>query len=152
MRNEYLHGDGMSPALLEEIAALIQREPHRGCLLWTGYVKGTTPYHRGQSVKHLLWEHYNDPLNEGDKLMRDCASAECVNPKHHHVRPKSLTHCINGHAYTPENTKLNEKGYKVCRTCLRKHFNEYRQRRRQRSDPEAWLNPQPKTHRTHRGD
>lgn len=27
------------------------------------------------------------------------------------------THCVNGHEYTPENTKLNKKGARVCVTC-----------------------------------
>lgn len=29
------------------------------------------------------------------------------------------THCINGHAYTPENTIRDDRGHRHCRTCSR---------------------------------
>ena len=34
---------------------------------------------------------------------------------------QNLTHCTNGHEYTPENTKLNKKGARVCATCQAEH-------------------------------
>lgn len=38
----------------------------------------------------------------------------------------AVTHCIRGHAYTPENTCFNGEGWRFCRTCYR----ESRERRR----------------------
>ncbi len=29
------------------------------------------------------------------------------------------THCVHGHAYTPENTLRNGEGWRYCRTCNR---------------------------------
>lgn len=29
------------------------------------------------------------------------------------------THCYAGHEYTPENTKLDNRDYRFCRTCSR---------------------------------
>lgn len=29
------------------------------------------------------------------------------------------THCYAGHEYTPDNTLLDSKGYRVCRRCAR---------------------------------
>lgn len=43
-------------------------------------------------------------------------------------RPK-LTHCKNGHEYTPDNT-LTWEGARHCRTCRRKRQREYMERMR----------------------
>lgn len=32
---------------------------------------------------------------------------------------RSKDHCINGHEYTPENSRINSKGYRMCVTCHR---------------------------------
>ena len=29
------------------------------------------------------------------------------------------THCYVGHEYTPENTRVDNRGYRFCRTCAR---------------------------------
>jgi|WetSurMetagenome_2_1015567.scaffolds.fasta_scaffold56958_4 hypothetical protein len=34
---------------------------------------------------------------------------------------KEKTHCKNGHEYTEENTYINTRGSRECRTCLREH-------------------------------
>lgn len=30
----------------------------------------------------------------------------------------AITHCIKGHEYTPENTRINKKGARECRECM----------------------------------
>lgn len=30
---------------------------------------------------------------------------------------RQLTHCVHGHEYTPENTRVDNRGYRICRTC-----------------------------------
>lgn len=37
------------------------------------------------------------------------------------TRPKNF--CINGHEYTPENTRVNTKGFRICRACHKKTAN-----------------------------
>ena len=39
-----------------------------------------------------------------------------------------LTHCVNKHEYTPENTHINKQGIKVCRICERRRGARYRAR------------------------
>jgi hypothetical protein len=34
-------------------------------------------------------------------------------------RQREQTHCINGHEFTPENTRLDKDGYRICRECSR---------------------------------
>lgn len=39
---------------------------------------------------------------------------------------KARTHCINGHEFSPENTKVNRLGARVCRACERISKAKYR--------------------------
>jgi hypothetical protein len=55
----------------------------------------------------------------------------CCNPDHLEAVPKKealrrrdwesararRTHCLHGHAYTPENSYLDPRGFRQCRTC-----------------------------------
>lgn len=34
-------------------------------------------------------------------------------------RNKRKTHCINGHEFTPENTRVDQQGFRCCRMCER---------------------------------
>ncbi len=43
---------------------------------------------------------------------------------------KSKTHCPNEHEYSPENTYINTKGSRVCRTCDRENGKAYMRRMR----------------------
>lgn len=54
----------------------------------------------------------------------DCQSAK--------PNTRLKTHCYQGHAYTPENTKLDSRGFRVCRTCCRENGRIRNQRFRQR--------------------
>lgn len=47
---------------------------------------------------------------------------------------KRKTHCLRGHAFTPENTRIDRKrtapnGYQVCRACHNEHCARRRARR-----------------------
>lgn len=39
------------------------------------------------------------------------------------------THCKNGHEFTPENTWVNRRGWRLCKTCSRRSQREWRHRR-----------------------
>lgn len=45
-----------------------------------------------------------------------------------------MTHCLRGHEFTPENTRIKATGKRRCRTCERAWDNE-RMRRRRATDP-----------------
>jgi hypothetical protein len=40
------------------------------------------------------------------------------------------THCIRGHEYTPENTRLDKRGARKCRRCQRIHHENFTARRK----------------------
>src|SRR5438093_6110313 len=66
----------------------------------------------------------------------ECLNKHCWNPDHLYVgdckentfdaiiagnrnQPKYKSHCIHGHEYTEENTYIDKKNVKRCRTCER---------------------------------
>lgn len=71
------------------------------------------------------------PVDSALDLDHLCRNRSCVNPAH--LEPVSraenlrrarefkapVTHCRHGHEYTPENTYVNPKGRRICRTCRR---------------------------------
>ena len=94
----------------------------------------------GSLVRVLLWV---GPISEGHHR---CGNGSCIYPNHlealsarahvldrHGEQPlqaivgarevrrqeqRSLTHCVNGHEFTPENTYVRKEGWRMCRACL----------------------------------
>lgn len=63
-----------------------------------------------------------------------CRNRACVNPWHMDAVPQRInalrgvgacagfaraSACGNGHLYTSETTRLNDKGHRVCKVCVR---------------------------------
>lgn len=111
--------------------------------MWTGVrnAKGYGSISRGRRddgriLAHVAsWELHNGPVPNGLFVLHKCDIPACVRPsclflgtkadnnldmrnKGRHWQSKK-THCPQGHEYTPENTKIQTKGGRVCRTCQR---------------------------------
>lgn len=76
----------------------------------------------------LSWELNRGPIPEGYEVHHKCHNRMCVNPSHLEVLTvqdhrrsdmRERVECPHGHPYSPENTYMNPKGVKICRTCLR---------------------------------
>lgn len=94
---------------------------------------------RKQYIHRVVYEWLCGPIPEGRGLHHICETPRCVNPKHlqpvdhaeHQVEhgykgieiraanARAKTHCLNGHEYTPENTRVTKEGWRRCRTCER---------------------------------
>lgn len=131
------------------------------CWIWTGRLDadgyGTLPgRHGARDLAGIFAHRYSVVALRGQALFdakvvnHRCRQRSCVNPAHLEVitnaenvlHPESMapsainarkTHCINGHEFTDENTKLNSYGNRVCRTCDRAYQIAYQRARRARA-------------------
>jgi hypothetical protein len=112
-------------------------EKTEDCWLWTGnrdrkgYGRFTTTQSTSDRAHRVAYRLWVGPIPDGHELHHTCKNRACVRPDHlrpefgtdharHHRRERPLlTHCKRGHAFTPENTRLNGQGNRVCRTCER---------------------------------
>lgn len=89
---------------------------------------------RGRQVMahRRSYELFCGPIPDGHVLDHACRNGLCVNPAH--LEPVSntenilrgvgapalnarKTHCLRGHALSPENVRLRRDGRRVCRAC-----------------------------------
>lgn len=101
-----------------------------GCWNYTGCLNG---YGYGLIGAHLLthraaYESWRAPIPDGLHIDHLCRNRRCFNPEH--LEPvtqqensrrgaAARTTCPRDHEYTPENTHINPRGARICRTCDR---------------------------------
>ncbi|WP_374329204.1 HNH endonuclease [Streptomyces sp. PSKA30] len=125
------------------MAGKIEVDSESGCWLWTGSCNREGPSGYGivryQGKTHLVhrvgFRLLVGEIPEGFQVShaqpRWPHHTRCCNPNHLEAvtREEALgrrdwdrararrTHCRHGHAYTPENTYLDPRGFQQCRAC-----------------------------------
>ncbi len=109
-----------------------------GCWIWkfATYPTGYGHCARDSGYAHRVsWEIANGPIPAGLTIDHLCRVRACVNPDHLDavtIRENILrspfavaainarkTHCVRGHPFDEENTRLDSHGRRICRTCHR---------------------------------
>ena len=92
-----------------------------------------------EQIDHMC--HIPTECNEREK----CPHRSCVNPRHLRVTDAlgnllnsnsfiaenyAKAHCYKGHPFSPENTYVDPRGRRTCRTCQRANWRRYDEERR----------------------
>lgn len=96
-----------------------------------------------------MYQFYKGPIPNKAFVCHSCDNPKCCNPDHlwagtprdnmkdctNKGRAKGMnsdkTHCIRGHEFTPENTRIIANGWRNCRTCLRELNKKYKREARE---------------------
>jgi hypothetical protein len=151
--------------LVKSFDERIVPEPNTGCWLWTadlynnGYGRFFTHKFRGRkhSLAHRFsYLRFKGEFDESLMVMHKCDTRACVNPDHltlgtaldnqHDKLRKGRsynqlkTHCKHGHEFTPENTKINNRGNRECKTCAYLSVKRYTSENREKVREQARIN------------
>jgi hypothetical protein len=130
----------MSPEQVACFWALVTRGGDNTCWRWIGK---HTPLKYGRWVMagrlwmahRVAWELTRGAIPRGLVLDHLCRNPQCVNPGHLEAVTQQQntlrgtgptaenakkTHRGHGHEYTPENTRINGRGRRECRQCIRR--------------------------------
>lgn len=129
----------------DRFMAKVREEPS-GCWIWTGSItkKGYGRF-KGEVAVVLAhrwaYETFVGAIPDGLQIDHLCRNRACVNPAHlepvtcreNLLRGQTITaqqvaqtECIHGHAFTPDNTHVDGRGRRSCRTCVRERKQRYR--------------------------
>lgn len=117
------------------------------CWLWTASIRNGYgvfwPADRMVMAHRFAYEEAKGAIPDGLDLDHLCRVRNCVRPshlepvtRHENVMrgdvPRALREnkCRFGHPFTDENTYVNPKGARICKTCRRAGEARYRERRR----------------------
>lgn len=110
------------------------------CWFWTGAKAGggygviveDAPSRKMRGVHRVAYELTRGPIPDGLVVNHLCRTPACVRPDHLEAVTQAenvaysdrvlgirsvLTHCPQGHEYTPENTRLRLGKWRHCRAC-----------------------------------
>jgi hypothetical protein len=151
----YIVGRSLTERLLSQVSNL----GGQGCWTWDGFLRkgygcAADEAGRDSKVHRMVYRLLVGPIPKGLTLDHLCRNRACVRPSHLEpvtnqenalrgfgvgVLNARKTHCLRGHEFTPENTRLR-RGARECRQCGRSRVDlrqgRQRDKRRAFSDHE----------------
>lgn len=132
---------------MEAEPRVTMRRPEGACWPWYAFIdpQGYGRHGRTSMAHRVVYEALVGPIPEGLQLDHLCRNRSCVNPAH--LEPVTMhenivrgaspfarnyrkVYCKRGHLFTPENTRLNKKGWRTCKTCANESARRSRARKR----------------------
>lgn len=132
----------MRASLADRFRAKVRINEATGCWDWTGAVssaaygtlRGEGRPWRMLKAHRVSYEMHRGPIAEGMVIDHVCRNKLCVNPAH--LEPvtgkenssryaATVTHCLSGHPFSPENTLVRSRGERACRECNRAHYRRW---------------------------
>jgi len=118
--------------------AKVDRRGERECWLWLAKDNGRYGYYsvgrRQVGAHRVAYELMVGPIPPGFVVHHVCRTTRCVNPQHLRADTQSANvlrdqspparnavkvSCVNGHRFTPENTRIRANGWRDCLACER---------------------------------
>ena len=146
-RGTRMDAPSLHSPLPERFWRKVSKAPDGACWEWLGSKNCGYGHIRDsgsmRKAHRVAYELVIGPIPEGLVIDHLCRNRACVNPSH--LEPVSqkenirrgvsvvavkmaLTHCPHGHPYSGENLYTNRRGWRYCRTCMRR-MNRERKRR-----------------------
>lgn len=132
----------------QRLMSRVLKNENTGCWIWTGALSAGSYgsiFHEGrmQKAHRVSWRLNRGEIPDGLDLDHLCRVRRCVNPDHLEpvTRSENLlrsplmdryshkTHCVHGHEFTPDNTRVMANGHRVCRSCQRINMHNSRARK-----------------------
>lgn len=129
--------------VMDRLLAKVQTD-ESGCWIFTGAKTkagyGTIaagPRQPRVYTHRVMYEHHKGTIPEGLTIDHLCRVRACCNPEHLEAVTQAentrraaavLTHCVNNHEFTEENTRITRRGARSCRTCHREQERNRRHR------------------------
>jgi hypothetical protein len=114
----------ITPTIEKQIIDVLTKDPEKHAVMPASAYRadGAILIYRdnlpGVRAQRHLWRLMIGELEVADYLKRSCSEPRCINPFHYVKQRRSrqgLTHCANGHRYTPDN--ILPEGKLRCRKC-----------------------------------
>lgn len=126
------------------------RRMPNGCIEWLGYLDADgygryyANYPNTVYVHRIAFERTKGSIPEGMQVDHICFNRKCLNPDHLQLltasenarrispegrlawrlaqerRRQDVTHCQRGHEFSADNTKVDRRGQRSCKTCARR--------------------------------